>query len=84
MSATQSIQKITIVLSSPNDWDEWIEIIKSKAIGGDVWDYMNPSTAKDTLPDLTRPTMPMPNDVNLIYTTVTDLSAAEQDELKVL
>src|SRR5215207_6212108 len=84
MSAAQTTQKIIIVLSSPNDWDEWIEIIKSKAIGGDVWDYMNPSTIRDALPALMRTTMPMPKDVNPAHATVTDLSAAEQDELKVL
>jgi len=53
-----STQKSTVILSNPSDWDEWLEIIKTKAAGGEVWEFVDPATAKDELPTLTEPTIP--------------------------
>lgn len=38
-------EKVTVVLKTADDWDEWVEIIKSAAIGLEVWDLINPSKA---------------------------------------
>jgi hypothetical protein len=55
-----STQKSTVILSNPSDWDEWLEIIKTKAVGGEVWRFIDPAIAKDELSSLTEPTIPTP------------------------
>jgi len=29
-------QKLTVILNSPDDWDEWIEVVKTQALAGKV------------------------------------------------
>ncbi len=68
MSNTQaSTQRVAIILSAPSDWDEWIEIVKTKAIAGKIWEYVNPATEKASLPVLEEPVFPKPSDVNWIF-----------------
>jgi len=50
-------QKSTVILSNPSDWDEWLEIVKTKAVGGEVWKFIDPAIAKDELPSLTELTI---------------------------
>jgi hypothetical protein len=61
MSANQASaaipQRVAIILTGPNDWDEWIEVVKTKAKAGEIWQYIDPSTAKDQLPNLERPSI---------------------------
>jgi hypothetical protein len=33
--------KISVIQNSPSDWDEWIEIIKTQALAGKAWEYLN-------------------------------------------
>jgi hypothetical protein len=49
ITSQHSTQRVAIILNGPNDWDEWIGVIKSKAIGNKIWEYINPSTVKDEL-----------------------------------
>jgi len=49
-------QKISVTLNGPSDWDEWIEVIKTLALAGKVWDYIDPS--KDEVPALEEPQPP--------------------------
>jgi len=35
-TTAQAPQKVVIILNGPNDWDEWLEIVKTKAKAGDV------------------------------------------------
>jgi hypothetical protein len=51
-----SSQKVTVILSSPDDWDEWIEVVKTQALAGKVWEYLDPS--KDEVPILQEPALP--------------------------
>jgi hypothetical protein len=65
---------VAIILNGPNDWDEWIGVIKSKAIGNKIWEYINSSTAKDELSILTEP--------SYLHPAITDpdkLSGAEKE-----
>jgi len=50
-----SVTVSTVVLTSPNDWDKWLEVIKSKANTNRIWKYINPLTPKDALPKLKEP-----------------------------
>jgi hypothetical protein len=36
MSLPSKVHRTTIILAGPSDWDEWIEVIKTKAEAGKV------------------------------------------------
>ena len=82
--STQAPQKTTVILSGPNDWDEWLEVVKTKAMGGEIWQYVDPKVSKDTLPPFTEPQLPLPGNVNPQARTVSALSEDEKEELKAL
>jgi hypothetical protein len=75
-------QRIAITLNGPEDWDEWIEVVKSQAMAGKVWDYLDPS--KDEVPTLTEPKLPTPRDVNAQRQTYGDLTQEEREGYRVL
>src|SRR5271156_1396303 len=77
-----SSQKISVTLNSPSDWDEWIEVIKTQALTGKVWDYVDPS--KDEVPTLHEPLPPQPSDVNAEAATLGHLSQEEREEYRIL
>jgi hypothetical protein len=29
-------QKVSVVLNTPGDWDEWIQVVKTQTIAGDI------------------------------------------------
>src|SRR6266702_6650356 len=74
----------TVILASPNDWDEWIGIIKRKASANQIWKYVDPSTPEDELPKLEEPTRASPQDVNSEKTKLSELDEDEKEELRML
>ena len=44
--------KISVILSRPKDWENWIEIIQTQARRNGIWSYINPNIEKDKLPKL--------------------------------
>ena len=78
----QALQRVVIILNSPNDWDEWLEIVKTKAKAGDIWEYANPEKA--TIPALAEPDFPKPIDVNPDKATIAALTADKKKELQAL
>ena len=54
----------TVILASPNNRDEWIEVIKRKATPNQIWKYVNPSTPAGELPKLEEPIRASPKDIN--------------------
>ena len=79
----QSPNRTSIILTGPNDWDEWLEVVKTKAEAGKVWKYVDPSKPKDE-ETLTRPEVPKAKDVNPAKSTISELTPDELDELKLL
>jgi transposase InsO family protein len=75
-------QKISVTLNGPSDWDEWIEVVKTLALAGKVWDYIDPS--KDEVPALEEPLPPQPSDVNDQVATFGLLSQEEREEFRIL
>jgi len=73
-----------MILNGPNDWDEWIEITKTKAIANKILEYVNHSTAKEDLPSLTESSIPKEVDGNPEKQTIAALDEAEKEELKLL
>ena len=86
-STTNTSTKTSIVLIGQDDWDEWIEVVKTAAISGDVWDYINPDTLQGNVPILTEPHEPIYEDVastndkrlEIRYSTLTE---DEKEEFK--
>ena len=83
-SSMQTPVRTTIILTGPNDWDEWIEVVKTKAEAGRIWDYVDPSKSKEEVKTLSRPEIPMAKDVNPGKNTMAELTPDEQEELKLL
>ena len=54
-----------LILRNPDDWIAWLEMVKSTATTGQVWEYVNPSKTAAELPDLTEPRWPEPSDLAL-------------------
>jgi len=85
MSNTQaSIQRVSVILNGPNDWSEWIEIVKTKAKASEIWELVDPSIAKTALPAFQEPILPRPANVNPAKTTISSLDTDEKEELQVL
>ena len=59
------------MLGEPNDWNEWLEVIKTKVLRGKVWEFVDSSTGKDNLSILMEPPVPQPEDVNPAHATLT-------------
>ena len=74
-----STVKTSIILKGQDDWDEWIEVIKTTAIAGKVWEYINPDTPQDELYKLIEPAEPTYSDLaeptesrpKILYSTLT-------------
>jgi hypothetical protein len=47
--------KVNMILNDAQGWLEWIEVIKLPAIGLEIWEYINPVTAKERLPKFEEP-----------------------------
>jgi hypothetical protein len=43
-------RKVSVVPNTPNDWDEWIQVVKTQAIAGDIWEHVDPK--RDQIPTL--------------------------------
>ena len=75
----------SVILASPNNWDEWIEVIKSKANNNRLWKYIDPSTPETELPRLEEPVRASPKDANSRgKTKLSELDEDEKEELRML
>ena len=70
--------KATVILDKPSHWDEWLFILKDKAVDLDIWQYIEPTLDETgqplSLPEPpTKPTIPRVKDVKSDAETVRDL-----------
>ena len=77
-----TIQKIAIVLNSPRDWEVWIDMIQNRTKIANIWKFIDPATKKEELPKLSRPALPLPQDINPTKTLISELTPEEVEELK--
>ena len=63
MSSTAITTTARIILRSPDDWIPWLEMVKSTATTGQVWEYVDPSKTVDQIPELNEPQWPEPSDL---------------------
>ena len=78
------ISHIQIILNSPSDWEDWIEVIRTRALGTEIWEYVDPSTKEDSIRILREPEIPTASTVNSDQTSISKLSEDEKKELKSL
>jgi hypothetical protein len=82
MSSTAITITARIILRSPDDWIPWLEMVKSTATTGQVWEYVDLFRTVDQLPKLHEPQWPEPSD--LLRTAEEQagiLTAAHKEEL---
>ena len=75
--------RIAVVLNSQNDWDEWFQVTRTTAKALGIWDYIDPTKAKDKIPVMTEPPETLPSEVDPIATAVTDLDTTGRDLYKI-
>jgi hypothetical protein len=34
--------KVSVVVNTSSDWDEWIQVVKTQAIAEDIWGHVDP------------------------------------------
>ena len=83
-AAVISAQRVTVILNGPNNWEEWLEIIKSKAREHDIWGFMNPATLEADVPNLEVPEILKATDVNSAATSIAKLENIEKNIYQVL
>jgi len=71
------------------DWDDWIEVIRTTALGADIWELINPNKSKAQIKSLTQPVRPEPADIRPpadgeVTTAYSDLSTDEREQLRQL
>lgn len=74
-----------IVLTNSSDWRPWLFVIKTMAVSGGVWKYINPDL-QTQIPEPTRPVAPSPAEASSIadHTTFATLSSDEREIFKLL
>jgi hypothetical protein len=53
----------TQIILNGMDWGDRIEVIRTTALGADIWDLIDPNELKANIPRLTQPIRPEPSDV---------------------
>jgi len=74
-----SVQKVTVILDGSKAWHDWLEVVKTKAQAGKIWNYVDPSLTADEVQKLVEPKMPKPSDIRQDVESAVDLT---EDELK--
>jgi hypothetical protein len=73
---------VRAILKGPDDWIPWLEMAKSTATTGQVWEYVDPSRSADMIPKLEEPQWPEPSDLPLTDAErAGTMTAAHKEEL---
>ena len=83
-SSSQPALPVTIILFSPSDWDEWLAVVKSKALMAEIWRFIDPLTDKQLRPILEEPAMPTSMTVNPTKGPYAELDTTETMQYKAL
>ncbi|KAF5186325.1 Transposon ty1-gr2 gag-pol polyprotein, partial [Thalictrum thalictroides] len=84
-----SISRASVILHHNEDWEPWIELIKTSALKYDVWKYVDPDSKNEDIPSLTEPKRPSPSDIKAPKegsqtTLFAELDASEKEEYSYL
>ena len=78
---THTVTITLVILGSPTDWDKQIKVIKSKAIAGKIWKFVDLYAKKEDLPVLQAPNCLYPTDIDPTKTQFSQLDENEKEEL---
>ena len=54
-----------VILNGMKDWDDWMGVIRTMALGADVWDTLDPNKSEQDIKVLRAPTRPVISDVKV-------------------
>ena len=74
----------TVILACPNDWDQWICVVKYRADSENVWEYIDLNVKENDLPRHGAPLKLLPLVINPQKTTFLTLDKGEKEELRAL
>lgn len=75
--------KSSVILDKPSDWDEWLFLVKEKALINDIWQYTNPNLDVEPIQPI-KPVRPTPIDVDPQAITILDLTPDQRLTLQLL
>src|SRR2546423_5263353 len=79
-----SVQRVTVILDGNNTWHDWLEVVKTKARAGKIWEYIDPSLTADEVRKLVEPKMPEASDVKEGVESPVDLTDNDLKNLREL
>jgi hypothetical protein len=81
--SSANVSTARVILRNPNDWIAWLEMVKSTATTGQVWEYVDPSKKETEIPDLSEPKWPEPSDLTRSAEEIASgiLTAPHKEEL---
>src|SRR5579862_240664 len=77
-----TVTKVTVVLNTPADWYNWLFLRKDTCRHHKLWQYVDPDTPKEDLPELIPPVEPNYTSYNADATSLADLNAADRSSYK--
>ena len=83
ISSSSFSNKISVILRSPADWDEWFFIVKNRAVSLGVWDFVNPALANMPAQP-TEPAPILPSDAKTGALYFSDLETADREFYRLL
>jgi len=66
-----------IILASSNNWDEWIQVIKTVAEAKDIWEYIDLN--REALLEMMKPQEPDSSKIKTNATSIADLDELGQE-----
>ncbi|KAI1005480.1 hypothetical protein K3495_g2732 [Podosphaera aphanis] len=58
-----STSRISVILHHNDDWEPWIELIKTSALKYNIWKYVDPNSKDEDIPSITEPERPTPSSI---------------------
>ena len=84
--AIMSTSKPTVILNTKADWGPWLFVISTMAVGGEIWEFINPDLPEQPL-EPTRPVAPLAREASISNspnTTLATLTSDKQEVYKLL
>ena len=78
-----AVTRVTVILDKVDDWFNWIFLRKDFAKDHKIWQYVNPDTPKESLPDLEASNpKPLLTDYKARATKLSDLSPEDRESYR--
>ncbi|EDU44960.1 hypothetical protein PtrM4_059550 [Pyrenophora tritici-repentis] len=83
MATGSAVTRVTVILNTPDDWFNWIFLCRDFAKDHKIWQYVNPDTPKESLPDLEAANpKPQLTDYKARASKLSDLSTEDRDSYR--